>query len=334
MAALVNAEIQYESAQQQYSFAAMTAATGNKTFSLSTKPWSNAAGYEYKVSPYGVINGGVITPNATADKIDVSACLLSMAGATGANSTTGELTVALSTGTLTVTRGASTNICIINSLTVTSAGAWAVVAGTASTAFSETRGAAGGPPFIPVGSAEVGQIRLTSITSAAVLASEIYQSPGVHQERYDFPVYSVDAIRGQISFASALPAIHTGSVPKQVYARVATPVFAPLGRTKDWKPAEATSSVSSDNYYDGPVGSVSSSIGQASFTAVLADGVTDAILAIDGQERMFKFLPDKNKTAYQITQGIFRKARTYSVGANPTMSATISASAASVDFSS
>lgn len=335
MALLTNAAIEYESAQQAYPFAALTADAGRLTFSAANKPWSNAAGYEYAIAPYGLLTGGAITPQAAAanNQVDVAALTAMMPGATGASSTTGVLSVAAASA-IAATRGASTNICCITSITVTAAGAIAAVAGTPGTVFSEARGAAGGPPFIPDGSIEVGQVRLGSITAAPVQASEIYQVVGVSQERSDFPTYAVNPIRGQITFAAALPAIHTGSIAKRVYARVATPVFAELGRAKDWKPAEATSSVSSEDYYDGPIGSVSSSIGQASFTAVLGDGVTDAILAKDGQDLMFRFKPDRNKTAYQITQGVFRKTRTYGVGANPTMAATISASQATVDFAS
>ena len=62
-----------------------------------------------------------------------------------------------------------------------SSGAYAVVAGTATTAFSETRGASGGPPFIPVGSVEVAQVRFDLITSAPITADEIFAAPGVHQ---------------------------------------------------------------------------------------------------------------------------------------------------------
>lgn len=335
MSLLTNARISYESAQSQGAFAALTADTARTVFTASAKPWSNATGYEYVIAPYGLLTGGTVTPGATNDKLDVAALTAMMPAATGASATTGILSVAASTDTLAVVRGSagSTNYKI-DSVTVNASGALAMVAGTGSTAHSTTRGAAGGPPFIPVGSIEIAQIRMTSATSAAVTAAEIFQVVGDSQERSDFPVYSVDPIRGRITFASALPAIHTGSVAKYVYARVATPVFAVLGRAKDWVPAEVSSSVSSEDYYDGPIGSASSSIGQASFTAVLSDGVTDAILDKDGQELMFKFQPDYNKTPYQITQGIFRKTRTYAVGANPTMSATISASQASVDFAS
>jgi len=205
------------------------------------------------------------------------------------------------------------------------------VAGTDGTAFSETRGAAGGPPLIPVGSIEIGQVRTTSATAAVVLSSEINQVVGVHQERYDYPVFSTDYLLGTMTFAAALPLIHTGVVAKAVYARVATPIFAEIARAKDWVPAETTNSANSEQYYDGTVGSFSSSLGQAGFTCSLGDGVTDALLAKTGQNLIFKFKPDKNKTPYQLTQGILGISRTFSVGANPTATVTVTAQQASIN---
>lgn len=336
MSILTNAGIYYESAQSQQSFAEMTDGGAHTVFSLTAKPWSNAAGYEYAVAPYGLATGGTITAAASGSNnvVDVAALTAYMAGATGASATTGLLSVNAATDQ-TCTRGSSgSDAYRINSITVNASGAIAVVAGTGSTAFSETRGAAGGPPLIPVGSIEIGQVRFTSHTAAAVAAAEIYQVVGVSQERYDFPVWSADPIRGRITFASALPLIHTGSVAKKVYARVATPVFAEIARAKDWKPAETSNSTNSEQYYDGAVGGFSSSIGQAGFTASLGDGVTDGMLSKKGQNLLFKFMPDKNKTAYQLTQGVLGVARTFAVGANPTAAVTVSAQQESVDFAS
>lgn len=333
MAALTNAGIYYESGQAQQSFAEMADSGAHTKFTLAAKPWSQAAGYEYVVAPYGLITGGAITPSAGNDAVDVAALTAMMPGATGASATTGVLSVAADTD-ISITRGLTTDTHCITSITVVSGGTIAAVAGTDGTAFTETRGVAGGPPLIPVGSIEIGQVRTASVTAAAVLSTEILQVVGTHQERYDYPVYSEAPVEGSITFAAALPLIHTGGVPKKVYARVATPVFAEIPRAKDWVPAETSNSVASEQYYDSTVGSFSSSLGQASFTASLNDGVTDALLAKKGQNLLFKFAPDKNKAPYQITQGVLGVARTFAVGANPTVAVTVSASQASVDFAS
>lgn len=334
MATLSNAAVFYESGQAQQAFAAMTDSGDQTTFTLTAKPWSQVAGYEYTVAPYGLATGGAITPAASLsnDVVDVAALTAYMAAATGASSTTGLLTVGADTD-ISITRGLTTDTHCITSITVDATGAIAAVAGTDHTAFSDTRGAAGGPPLIPVGSIEIGQVRTTSVTAAPITSDEIYQVVGTHQERYDYPVWNERPVEGKITFAAALPTIHTGSVPKKVYARVATPIFAEISRAKDWVPAETSNSVNSEQYYDSTIGSVSSSLGQASFTASLNDGVTDALLAKKGQNLLFKFSPDKNKVPYQITQGTLGVARTFAVGANPTATFTVSASQASVDFS-
>ena len=336
MATLTNAGIFYESAQSQQAFAAMADAGDQTVFALAAKPWSNAAGYEYVVVPYGLATGGAVTPavSGTNDRVDVAALTAYMAAASGASSTTGLLSVGADTD-VACTRGAGGSTAyLINSITVNSSGAIAVVAGTGSTAFSETRGAAGGPPLIPDGSIEIAQVRFTSETAAAVTAGEISQVVGISQERYDYPVFSVDPIRGQITFADALPASHTGAIPKRVYARVATPIFAEISRAKDWVPAETSNTTQSEQYYDGNVGSFTSSLAQATFTVSLNDGVTDALMAKRGTELLFKFMPNKDKPAYQVTQGVFGVARTFGVGAHPQAACTVSATQESVDFAS
>lgn len=332
MAVLTTQTIEYESAQAQQAFAALTDSGDHKTFTLATKPWSQAEGYAAVIAPYGLINGGAITPAAAAgnNNVDVAAMLMMAPGMTGASATTGQISVNAAVN-IAATRG-TTNGYRITSITVDSTGTVAATAGTESTAFSETRGAAGGPPLIPVGSIEIGQVRFTSITAAVVQASEIYQVVGIHQERYDYPVYTVDYLRGKIVFAAALPLIHTGPVAKSVRARVATPVFAEMPYAKDWVPGEVSNSTSSDDTYTGPIGKVSSSLGQATFSAFLRDGVTDGLLAKVGQNLIFRFKPSRNGTAYQLTQGVLGVARQFGVKSAPQGSFTVSPEQASVDF--
>lgn len=331
MAILSSAAIYYESGQAQQAFAAMTDAGAHTVFTLTAKPWSQVAGYEYVVAPYGLATGGEISVGSGDDNVQTAALTAYMPGATGASSTTGLLTVAADTS-VAITRGVSSDTHCITSITVDTNGAIVPVAGTDGTAFSETRGANGGPPFIPVDSIEIGQVRTTSVTAGPITASEIYQVVGTHQERYDYPVWSENPLEGKITFAAAVPLIHTGGVAKKVYARVATPIFAEISRARDWVPAETSNSVNSEQYYDSTVGSFSSSLGQASFTASLNDGVTDALLAKKGANLLFKFSPDKNKVPYQLTQGVLGVTRTFAAGKNPTASFTISATQAGVDI--
>jgi len=144
---------------------------------------------------------------------------------------------------------------------------------------------------------------------------------------------SLDYARGEVTFAVDLPKIHTGSVPKKVYIKGATPLFAPIAQTSDWVPAESTYSINSTETYDGPVGSASSSLGQATFTAVLKDGITDAFLGQKGKNLWFEFRPDRDKTLpKQLTQGILGVSRTFPAGGgNFSASCTVTPSVASLD---
>ena len=270
--------VRYESGQTSYPFEEMTDSGDNTVFSASFSPLSQASGFTPSVCPYGVLTGGAITPGSSNDEVDVAALTVCAPGMTGAD-TSGEVSISAASA-ISITRGLTTDTHNITSITVDSTGTVVAVSGTDGTAFVETRGAAGGPPLIPVGSIEIGQVRTTSITAALVDSGEIYQVPGLHQERASYPTYSINYATGEVTFVDALPTIHTGSVTKKVYIKGATPLFAPVPKASDWVPAEATYSISSTDTYDGPIGSSSSSLAQASFTAVLQDGVTDNFLAL------------------------------------------------------
>lgn len=323
--------IRYEAGQTAYPFEAMTDSGDHAVFEASFSPISNAAGAEPVVAPYGLLTGGAISATGTNNEVSVAALTASMAGVSGADSSG---VIAVAAGTVTITRPA-TNVAKVCSVTVDSTGALAVVAGTdgASAAFVETRGTAGGPPLIPVGSIEIGQVRVTTSAAAVVQASQIYTVDGLHVERADYPVYSLNYATGEVEFASPLPLIHTGSVAKKVYIRGATPLFAPIPNTSDWVPAESTYSISSTSTYDGPVGSASSSLGQASFNAVLKDGITDAFVAKKGQNIWVEFRPDRDKTVpRQLTQGILGISRTFPAGGgNFTAACTVTPSVETLD---
>jgi len=308
-----NPIIRYEAAQTPHVFEAMTDSGDQTTFSASFSPFSNAANYEPTVAPYGLLTGGAITPNSgTNDSVTVAALTAVMPAVSGADS---DGVIAVSSGNVSITRGLTTDTHNITSITIDNTGALAAVSGTDGTAFSETRGAAGGPPLIPVDSIEIGQVRTTTVDAADVAAAEIYQVAGSHVERADYPGYAIDYGLGRVNFYDALPAIHTGGVPRLVYVKGYTPLFAPLPKTSDWAPSEATYSISSTDTYDGPIGSSSSSLGQASFSAILADGLSDPIVAKKGQVLWFEFRPDRDKLLpKQLTQGVFGITRSFPAG--------------------
>lgn len=327
MANAENAKLQYEGGQTSTPMGALTDSGDRTTFNTGATLLSKRSGFEPVVRPNGLATGGAVTPavSGTDDLVDVAALTAYVNGTLH--------TVSAATDQ-TASRGASTNTHRITSVTVTSGGAVAMVAGTASTAFSETRGAAGGPPYIPVNSIEIAQIRLTSITSAPVQASEIFATVGVHVERTDYPIYSIDYLNGDITFAAALPAIHTGDVAKGVYASYAEPIFTDIAKAVDFVPSENSHSVNSTQIYGTTLGSVSTSLSQASFTAYLEDGVTDSLIGLKNESLWFKFYPDQYKTAHILEQGKLGITRTFPAGDEIQASCTISTSEAGTEKAS
>jgi len=326
--------VRYESGQTSYPFEEMTDSGDKTKFSASFAPVSRVSGFAPTLAPYGLKTGGVVTPGSSNDEVDVAALTVVAPGMTGADAD-GVVAVSAASG-ISVSRGLTTDTHRITSITVNSSGAVVAVAGVDNTAFSEVRGADGGPPYIPVGSVEIAQVRLTSITAAIVTSGEIYQVPGLHLERSDYPIGEINYATGEVTFVDALPAIHTGDVAKKVYIKGATPLFAPMPKASDWVPAEDTHSISSTDTYDGPVGSSSSSLGQASFNIVMADGITDNFVPLKGKNLWFEFRPDRDLTVpKQLTQGIFGMSRTFPAGGgNVTASCTITPAEGTVDVAS
>jgi len=337
MATAKDAKIQIELGQSFTDYAAMTDSGDHQIFTAGTI-WSGKSGKTPVVRPNGMVTGiDVLSTHATNDTVTIGAFTAYSEGTLHSVTAT----------TDTITRPA-TAVAKINSITMTDAGAIAVVAGTdgATTAFSETRGAAGGPPEIPADSVEIGQIRVTSDTAAAIAASEIFQVVGTHTERYDYPVWAeynygfgnaADSVAEQtahIKFASALTAIHASAAYKKVYIAYYTPIFSDLARTMDFTAAETSGSVSSQKYYGGSVGSVSESLGAGAFTALLNNGVTDNLVTNKGQVLTVKFFPDENAAPYIITQGGIYLTRTFPAENQIQASVTIAAENASAEYSS
>ncbi len=320
-----NAKLQYEAGQNAYAMSELTTDAGATIFESAATLFSKKAGYAPDVRPNGLITGGAVIPSVTVanNNVDVAALSCYLAGVKTAVAAAVDQTCAR----------AATNVSKISSVTVNSSGAIAIVAGTDGTtsAFSETRGAAGGPPLIPVGSIEIAQVRYTGNTAAAVAAAEIFQVVGIHQERYDYPIFEINYSDANVKFASALPLIHTGAVPKKVYASYADPIFADIQLASDFTPAETSNSVSSKQIYGSTLGSSSSSLGQAKFTAFLNDGIGDALVGLKNQNLWFKFFPDRYKTPYMLTQGKLGIARTFPAGDNIQAACTISSETASVE---
>ena len=319
-----NALLQYEGGQSSTAMTALTNSGDSTTFTSGASLWSKRSGFSPVVRPDGVATGGVasVAVSGGDDMVDLTALTAYIGGALKTVNAQTDL-VAL--------RGATTNTHRITSITVTTAGSVVMVAGTASTAFSETRGAAGGPAYIPVGSIEVAQIRLTSTTAAPVTASEIFQTVGLHLERTDYPIYDIDYLNGNVTFNAAIAQIHTGDVAKGVFASYAEPIFTNIQKSSDFVPSENSHSVNSTQIYGTTIGSTSTSLSQASFTAYLEDGVTDSLVTLKNESLWFKFYPDRYKTAHILEQGKLGISRTFPAGDEISASCTISTSEAGTE---
>lgn len=335
----VNALIQYEQAQEKIDYTAMTDSGDHTVFTTSDNIWSARSGYEAEIRPDGIVSGtNLLTPGSGNDAVDCAAFTCYIGG---------EL-ISVSEDTIAVDRSESTGSSsyLINSITFDGSTLDAV-AGTEGTAFSATRGAAGGPPFIPVGSIEVGQIKLSSVTPAAVTTSEIFQSPNNGtQERYDFPIWYSPSTLGDgnmsesdakrhahVEFSAALPATHTGSIPKGVYIMYHTPVFVTIEHSSDFSPAEESVSASSKQIYRKTVASTSKSLGGGSFKMIAdKDGITDGILKLAGELLTFRYYPDENKEPYSLTQAYISFKTTNSATDNISIDATLAAPTKTVRF--
>jgi hypothetical protein len=321
MATAENAKLDYEAGQNAVSMTLLTDSGDRTTFTSAASLWSQRSGFAPVVRPNGLLTGGAVTTNSSNDTVTVAAMTLNLNG----------VVTTVNAGTASVTRGVSSDTHNITSITINSSGAIAAVAGTDSTAFSETRGAAGGPPLIAVDSVEIAQVRTTTTSAAVVAASEIFQVPGLHQERADFPLFNINYGSGSVTMLAQLPASHTGPVAKRIYASYASPLFAQVSLASDFVPPENSHSVTSTQLYGTTLGATSTTLGQGSFTAYLDNGVSDALVTLKDQTLWFRFYPDRYKSGYILSQGKLGIARTFPAGDNIQAACTINAAAAATE---
>jgi hypothetical protein len=336
MGSASNAKVQIESGQSLVEYEQLTDVGDHTIFNPSAALMSSV--YTPTVRVDGVVTGNnLISISTNDDEVSVAAHTGNAQGV--------QLSVAA--GTVSVTRPLS-DVAKVVSITVTSAGALAAVEGTdgSDTTFSAIRGAAGGPPYIPVGSYEIGQVRMTTSAAAVITSSEIKQN-GEYTERATSPVYSTNPIGNGISaedtgttyayveFNEALPTIHTGDETKGVFCEYYTPSFADVPKSSDFSPAETSHSISSEDTYDGSVGSSSSSLGSGSFSVLLDDGVNDLIVSNKNKNLTVKFFPNRNSSAYILTQGLVGISRSFPAsGGQINADVTIVPEVASAEFSS
>jgi hypothetical protein len=333
-----NSKILIELGQTLTDFTLMSDAGDAQVFFLSgVDLLSKKSGFEPDVRPNGIVSGrNLLSAGTTNDTCRVAAFTAYSLGAEQSPSATNVTSVRATTG----------GYAKIISVTMGTDGSIDKVAGTEGANFSETRNAAGGPPYIPVDDVELGQIRITGSTAAALTADDIHQVVGTSAERFDYPAWTVNTIgdgeqaetvkqkNAYIKTDAALPGAHTGGAAKRIYTKYYEPVFSELTRTLDFAAAEESHTVTSQEYYRGTIGSVSATLGQGSFTALLNDGITDALIGEKNQVITVKYFPDENKAPYALTQGKVGLERSYPFDNQIQADVTISAETQTAEFSS
>lgn len=335
MATAENALIQLEEGVNYVPATALTDSGDHRVYTFADDVLSSDDTYERSIVADGIVSGLNLLSAATAnDTVDYADHTCKIGGAD----------VVVTAGSIAATRP-TVNDYKISLFCVQAGGTVHEVEGTEGTEFSETRGAAGGPPYVPLDEVCLGEVRMDSKTAAPLTAAEIKQIPNVHAEFSGYPVLAVNPIgqgkysanankvNAYVEFSSALPAVHTGDTTKKVYGEYYTPQFGDLARAMDFAPAETSYSASSTQYYGGTINSQTSSLGQCTFTAMLDDGVNDSVVAAKGKTRTVKFFPNRNKTAYLLTQGKVAGVRSYSVSDQIKTDITITPDYESAEFS-
>lgn len=333
-----NAKILIELGQTLTGYTLMSDSGDSQVFYLSgVSVLSKKSGYEADVRPNGIVSGrNLLSAGTTNDTARIASFTAYSKGAEQSPSATN----------VTVPRATTGGYSKIISVTMGTDGSIGKVAGTEGAAFSETRNAAGGPPYIPVDDVEIGQVRITGSTAAALTADDLHQVVGTSTERFDYPAWNVNTIgdgekaetvrqkTAYVKMDAVLPGAHTGGAAKRIYTKYYEPVFAELTRTLDFTAAEESHTVTSQEYYRGTIGSVSAALGQGSFTALLNDGITDALIAEKNEIITVKFFADENKAPYALTQGKIGIDRSWPYDNQIQAEVTISPETKTAEFSS
>ena len=333
-----NSKILIETGQTLNDFAAMVDSGDHQVFTITGGDlWSGKSGNTPDVRPNGITSGrNLLSPGTTVDVVRVAALTAYSKGVEQSPSAT----------SVTATRATTAAYYKTTSVTLASDGSITKVSGTEGVSQSETRNAAGGPPYIPTEDVELGQIRVSGGTAAVVTTDEIKQVVGQHSEAYDSPTWDENNVgdgeraltsaqkNAYVKFLSAIPLAHTGGVAKAVHIKYYEPIFQEVSKALDFVPAESSHSVTSQEYYRGAIASVSESVGQGSFTALLNDGLTDSVVGEKNQVITVKQFPDENKNPFSLTQGKLGISRTFPVANQIQAECTISAERGTSEFSS
>ncbi len=179
----------------------------------------------------------------------------------------------------------------IVSVTVDSAGNVGLIDGAEGSALSQTRGADGGPPYIPAAKIELATVQFSSSVSADIDGDDLLFAP----EWSHAPAYRLLPYSAGVEFAAPLAAIHTGATTRGVWITWYEPQLTQLDVISFSPPV---SGISVD-----PGSGASSPSGSQSGSMALALSGTQADLArrIDGKVRLFEFMPDSSGSRKELS---------------------------------
>lgn len=193
---------------------------------------------------------------------------------------------------------------------------------------SITRGAAGGPPFIPVDEILLGYATLGYKATSVGAVVESTEIDNASKERSSIPGYKViyhdeDNSVGIIEFDVALDSIHTGSVTRNVYSQYWGPAaYVSIGDAKDITldepPTVQTSQAYGDDYARSAIGTKTWTGGFDFYFSNVKDSIIDLI---KNSKRWLKFYPDKDNTEHLTGRAII--GASHSIPVDDTMNGSV-----------
>jgi len=289
-------KLEFEAGQNAFE-AQLTDSGDHKEFNSQAEYFSMKSGFAPVVTVNGILTGGEMSVSGTTVTVASLTCNLN-----------GQANQSVVSGSVNITDPA-TDTHLIHSVVVNAAGALEVISGAEGTSFSDERGAAGGPSYIPVDAIEIGQVRVDDLGTS--VNRSVKQVPNLHKEMALSPVFKTVTSKGNVVFSTALPQIHVGDITKAVYITAAEPIFATVDYASDFQPSEETISITSEETYSGTTGSQSKSLNTSTFKAKLEDGITDPLIKLKGENLWFRFYPDEYVANCIMEQGVLGVSRQY-----------------------
>lgn len=271
-------QVQVEDTATQQSPEQMTDSGNGQTFSSGGARFSLCENDENSVDrrpvarPDGVQNGCMVEPavSSAANSLDVYP----------GNVWIGNSLIAiLAQSDIALTRP-STGMKKIVSITINNVGTVTTTDGTSASDFSNSRGSAGGPPYVATGVVELATVRLDSSASAPLTNDEIIFAP----EFSHSPSWRLLPYSASIKFAEILPLIHAGGTAKNVWITRYDITLTEL-ELLSFRPPVSGWEIT-------PAESRRGALNEGGMVVSLSGNQSDLARRIDGSIRLFECMPD------------------------------------------